>query len=205
MNSLFGTDTLFDPEDFFKLITRLGMNLFFTSLIVLFVYYRLYRNREMIFTYYIFNIITYTMCTLLRKTPMDMGFAIGLFAVFGILRYRTEQIRVRDLTYLFVVLGLAIINGVANKKVSLAELVLVNLVIAAVTALLELSPRTRPTESTPMLYDRLELLKPGQQVALHADLTARLGWEVVRVQVHRVDLLRDAAELTVCYRRTLPT
>jgi Domain of unknown function (DUF4956) len=201
MNTLFGTDTLFDPEDFFKLVTRLGMNLAFATIIVWFVYYRLYRNREMVFTYYVFNIITYAICTLLRKTPMDMGFAIGLFAVFGILRYRTEQIRVRDLTYLFIVLGLAIVNGVANKKVSLAELVLVNLVIAAGTALLELNPRAQRAESTPMLYDRLELLRPGQQGALHADLTARLGWEVFRVQVHRVDLLRDTAELTVSYRR----
>lgn len=201
MNTFFGTDTLFDPEDFFKLLSRLGMDLAIVSIIVWFVYYRLYRNREMVFTYYIFNIITYAMCTLLRKTPMDMGFAIGLFAVFGILRYRTEQIRVRDLTYLFVVLGLAIVNGVANKKVSLAELVLVNLVIAGATSLLELNPRGQWTESTPMLYDRLEFLKPGQQVALHADLTSRLGWEVLRVQIHRVDLLRDAAELTVSYRR----
>jgi Domain of unknown function (DUF4956) len=201
MNTFFGTDTLFDPEDFFKLLSRLGMDLAIVSIIVWFVYYRLYRNREMVFTYYIFNIITYAMCTLLRKTPMDMGFAIGLFAVFGILRYRTEQIRVRDLTYLFVVLGLAIVNGVANKKVSLAELVLVNLVIVGATSLLELNPRGQWTESTPMLYDRLEFLKPGQQVALHADLTSRLGWEVLRVQIHRVDLLRDAAELTVSYRR----
>jgi Domain of unknown function (DUF4956) len=201
MNTFFGTDTLFDPEDFFKLLSRLGMDLAIVSIIVWFVYYRLYRNREMVFTYYIFNIITYAMCTLLRKTPMDMGFAIGLFAVFGILRYRTEQIRVRDLTYLFVVLGLAIVNGVANKKVSLAELVLVNLVIAGATSLLELNPRGQWTESTPMLYDRLEFLKPGQQVALHADLSSRLGWEVFRVQIHRVDLLRDAAELTVSYRR----
>jgi hypothetical protein len=201
MNLAFGTDTLFDPEDFFKLLARLGLDLAITSFIVLWVFYRLYRNRELAFTYYVFNVITYAMCALLRKTPMDMGFAIGLFAVFGILRYRTEQIRVRDLTYLFVVLGLAIINAVANKKVSLAELVLVNVVIAAVTAGLELNSRGRWCETTPLLYDKLELLRPEQRAALTADLSARLGVDVVGVQVHRIDLLRDAAELTVSYRR----
>src|SRR6185503_5361285 len=85
MNYLFGTDTLFDPEDFTKLFARLTVDLGFVSIIILVVYYRLYRNREMVFTYYSFNVITYAMCILLRKTPMDMGFALGLFAVFGVL------------------------------------------------------------------------------------------------------------------------
>jgi hypothetical protein len=173
----------------------------FTTIIVMLVYFRLYRKREMVFTYYVFNVIVYAMCTLLRKTPMDMGFALGLFAVFGILRYRTEQIHMRDLTYLFVVLGVAILNAVANKKVSLAELVLVNCLITGLTAGLELRTRALRLETTPMLYDKLELLKPGQMEAPRADISARLGLEVVRVQVHRIDMLRDAAEISLSYRR----
>jgi len=200
MNDLFGTDTIFDPEDFAKLLARLGLDLVFTTLIVVFVYYRLYRNREFVFTYYVFNIITYAVCVLLRKVPMDMGFALGLFAVFGILRYRTEEIRMRDLTYLFIVLGVGILNGVANKKVSFAELLVVNVIIVAATAVLELTAKARGHGSTPILYDKLELLAPGKEDALHKDLTARIGLPVFRVQVHRVDLLRDAAEVTAYYR-----
>ena len=200
MNDLFGTDTFFDPEDFSKLLARLGLDLVFTTLIVAFVYYRLYRNREFLFTYYVFNVITYAVCVLLRKVPMDMGFALGLFAVFGILRYRTEEIRMRDLTYLFIVLGVAILNGVANKKVSFVELLAVNVAIVAVTSVLELTARARGHGSTPVLYDKLELLAPGKEEALHKDLTARIGVPVFRVQLHRVDLLRDAAEVTAYYR-----
>jgi len=200
MNDLFGTDTFFDPEDFSKLLARLGLDLVFTTLIVAFVYYRLYRNREFLFTYYVFNVITYAVCVLLRKVPMDMGFALGLFAVFGILRYRTEEIRMRDLTYLFIVLGVAILNGVSNKKVSFVELLAVNVAIVAVTSVLELSARARGHGSTPVLYDKLELLAPGKEEALHKDLTARIGLPVFRVQLHRVDLLRDAAEVTAYYR-----
>jgi len=129
-----------------------------------------------------------------------MGFALGLFAVFGILRYRTEEIRMRDLTYLFIVLGVGILNGVANKKVSFAELIAVNLVIVGVTAVLELTARARGHGSTPILYDKLELLGPGREKELHHDITARIGLPVFRVHVHRVDLLRDAAELTAYYR-----
>jgi hypothetical protein len=128
---------------------------------------------------------------------MELGFALGLFAVFGMLRYRTEEIRMRDLTYLFIVIGLGILNGVANKKISLAELLAVNGVIVMATALLELYPRGRTERSTPFVYDNLALLRPGREAELLADLRARTGLEVVRVEVQRVDLLRDAAELVV--------
>lgn len=200
MTDLFGTEVLFDADDFMKLLTRLGLNLAFASVVVLFVYYRLYRNREFVFTYYVFNIITFSLCVLLRKVPMELGFALGLFAVFGILRYRTEEIRMRDLTYMFIVIGLGILNAVTNKKISLAELVMVNTVIAGVAVVIELHPSGRHHGSTPMLYDTLELLQPGRDAELIADLTRRTGLDIVRVQLHRIDMLRDAAEITVFYR-----
>jgi hypothetical protein len=139
----FGTEQFVDPGDFLRLVTRLGVDIGFASIVILVVYYRLYRNREFVFTYYIFNVITLAMCVLLRKVPMELGFALGLFAVFGILRYRTEEIRMRDLTYMFIMIGLGIINGVANKKVSTAELLLVNAVIVGITAALELPAKAR--------------------------------------------------------------
>ena len=129
MNELFGTEAFFD-DDLWKLLMRLALDLGITSLVVMWVYYRLYKNREFVFTYYIFNIITFTMCVLLRKVPMELGFALGLFAVFGILRYRTEPVRIKDLTYMFIVIGLGIVNGIANKKISGAELLTVNALIS---------------------------------------------------------------------------
>jgi hypothetical protein len=199
MNELFGTEAFFD-DDLWKLLMRLALDLGVTSLVVMWVYYRLYKNREFVFTYYIFNIITFTMCVLLRKVPMELGFALGLFAVFGILRYRTEEIRMRDLTYMFIVIGIGIINAVANKKVSLAELLTVDAAIVGVTAIIELWPSGRGYGQTPMLYDAINLLQPGREAELHEDLTRRTGFDVVRVQLHRIDMLRDAAEITVFYR-----
>jgi hypothetical protein len=195
----FGTDDLFHTWDFIKLISRLGLDLLFTWMVVSLVYARLYRNRELVFTYYLFNVITFSLCLLLRKVPMELGFALGLFAVFGILRYRTEEIRARDLTYLFIVIGMAILNGVANKKVSLVEMVTVNAVIVGLTAVIELPQRRRGGGHAPVLYDNLSLLHPGREAELHADLGKRLGVQVVRVQIHRIDLLRDAAEITAHY------
>ena len=199
IGDLFGTDELFNTWDFIKLVCRLGLDLVFTWIVVSLVYSRLYRNRELIFTYYLFNIITFTLCLLLRKVPMELGFALGLFAVFGILRYRTEPIRLRDLTYMFIVIGIAILNAVANKKVSLIVLVTVDAVIVGITAAIELAPRHRGGGHAPVLYDNLSLLHPGREAELHADLGKRLGVQVVRVQIHRIDLLRDAAEITAHY------
>ena len=199
-DEFFGTDQFMDAADFVRLISRLSLNLAFTSVVILAVYYRLYRNREFVFVYYIFNLITFSMCVLLRKVPMELGFALGLFAVFGILRYRTEEIRMRDLTYLFIMIGIGIINGVANKKVSTAELLLVNAAIGGITALLELPHSSQRQGATPMLYDNLELLKPHNRDQMVADIVKRTGLDVVRVQIHRIDMLRDAAEITIFYR-----
>ncbi len=200
MNYLFGTDTLFDPEDFTKLCVRLGLDLLIASIIIVWVYYRRYRNREMVFTFYVLNVITFSLCALLRKTPMDMGFALGLFGIFGILRYRTEAIRTRDLTYLFIVLGLAIVNAVANKKISLSELLLVNVAICALVTVIELSGESRRCSSTPVKYDRLELLRPDRRDDLLADLRDRTGLDVLRVDVNEIDMLRDSADITLHYR-----
>ena len=117
---------------------------------------------------------------------------------FGILRYRTEQIRSRDLTYLFIVIGLGIINGVADRSISVAELLVINGVIVALTAAIELGVSGTPELSTPMCYDRLELLQPGKEAAL-ADIAARTGLSVVRVQTERIDLRRDAAQITIYF------
>ncbi len=199
IRQLMGSSLIFDWEDLAKLLFRLFINLAFATIVIRFVYYRLYRNREYLFTYFIFNVITFCLCFLLRKVPIELGFALGLFAVFGILRYRTEPIRIRDLTYLFIVIGLGILNAVANKKISVIELVAVNAVIAGMTAAIELGGSQR-TRSVPLLYDNIKLLRPGAEAELIEDLRERTGLEVIRVEVGRIDMLRDAAEVSVIYR-----
>ncbi len=194
-------EELFDPEDTLKLVVRLALDLAFTWMIVGRIYARLNpHNRDFILTYYVFNVITFSLCILLRKVPMELGFALGLFAVFGILRYRTEAIRLRDLTYMFIVIGIAILNGVANKKISLVELLIAHGVIVGITAAIELPARHRTVGHLPVHYDQLALLQPGREAELHADLQKRTGFPVHRVHVHTIDLLRDAAEITAYFR-----
>ena len=190
---------IFDAVGFNKLASRLLFDLFFTCIVVLGVYVRRYGKTEYVFTYFMFNVITFTLCFLLRKVPIELGFALGLFAVFGILRYRTEPIRTRDLTYLFVVIGIAILNAVVNKKVSLAELLLVNGSIASVTVILEYLPFFRRDQTQSIVYDNMEIVRSGNMQALKDDLQVRTGLTVNKVHVDRIDLLRSTALLTIYF------
>ncbi len=201
MLELWGADLFFDGADFGKLFMRMAFDILVTAVLVRGIYYPLYKRREFVFIYFIFNLITFSLCHLLRKVPIELGFALGLFAVFGILRYRTEPIRIRDLSYLFVVIGVGILNAVSNKKISVAELLLVNGGIVFTTALLESASFGGREEERIVLYDNIELLKPERHAEFLADLAVRLGLDIQRVAIGQVDLLKDTARITVYYKK----
>jgi hypothetical protein len=102
---------LIDAKDFGKLLFKFAIDLCFLFITVRFIFYKHNRNKDYLFTFFMFNLMTFFICVLLRKVPMEMGFAMGLFAVFGILRYRTEALPIKEMTYLFIVIGLAMINA----------------------------------------------------------------------------------------------
>jgi hypothetical protein len=185
------------------LLTRLALDLVFVFLVVRGVYTRLYHHRDYAFTYMLLNLVTFALSFILSQVRVDLGFAMGLFAVFGILRYRTESIEVRNLTYLFVVIGLAVLNALVTPNVSVGQLLLVNTVIVGMVAGPESAPFSRREESRRVVYDRLELLTPARADELIADLRARTQLPVERYEIGNVDLLRDTADLLVYY--TLPT
>ena len=189
---------IFNVTGGIRLALRLAIDLLFVGLVTFGVYMRKYGRNEYIFTYIMFNTITFTLCFLLRQVPIELGFALGLFAVFGILRYRTEPIRIHDLTYLFIVIGIGIVNAVANEEVSLGELLLVNGIITGMTALMEKSLQVQRSQSLHLLYDDLERLR-GEQTLLLQDLQKRTGQEVYKVTVNHLDLLRETADITIFY------
>ena len=200
MGSWFGLDPVIDYYELLKLVLRFLVNIAFASIVIQLVYFRRYRDRDFLFTFYLLNVITFALCFLLRKVPAEFGFALAMFAVFGILRFRTEQIRNRDLTYLFVVIGIGVINAVANKTVGLAELLTVNIIISGMTVLIEYGRFGTQHSSTPVIYDNLSLLEPGRTEELLKDISARTGLAADRVEIESVDLLRDAAALRVFLR-----
>ena len=131
---------------------------------------------------------------------MELGFALGLFAVFGILRYRTEPIPIKEMTYLFIVIGLAMINALANKKISWAELLFVNTAILLVTLSFEKLWFNNEIQSKNVVYERIDLIKMEHRLEMIKDLRERTGLDIVRVQIGKIDLLRDVAIVTVFFR-----
>ncbi len=127
---------LFD-DDIYKLVVRFAIDLFFLSLIVVFAIYPSQRQREFAFTAVMLNVTVFFICFTMKKLELDLGLALGLFAVFGVLRYRTAALRPKEMTYLFIVIGIAVINSLSNKKTSYAEVMMVNSLIFGAAMLKE--------------------------------------------------------------------
>jgi len=197
---LYGID-FFDLEDFSKLLFKFGINFIFLIIIVRLVYYRVKDDKDYVFTYIMFNILTFFICFLLRKVPMEMGFALGLFAVFGILRYRTEAIPIRQMTYLFIVIGISMINALSNKSVSIFEVLFTNGLITLITYLIDRLWFQTIEERKNIVYEKIELIKPENKQELIKDLKERTGLPIHEVKVDKIDFLRDTAAVTIYYNR----
>ena len=197
---LYGID-LFDLEDFSKLLFKFGINFIFLIIIVRLIYYRVKDDKDYVFTYIMFNILTFFICFLLRKVPMEMGFALGLFAVFGILRYRTEAIPIRQMTYLFIVIGISMINALSNKSVSIFKVLFTNGLITLITYLIDRLWFQTIEEKKNIVYEKIELIKPENKQELIKDLKERTGLPIHEVKVEKIDFLRDTAAVTIYYNR----
>jgi hypothetical protein len=195
---LFGID-LIDIEDFVELLLRFALNTIVIIILVRYLYYKLTNRKDYLFTYFLISTIVFLLCYLLENVKLELGFALGLFAIFGIIRYRTRQIAIKEMTYLFLVIGVSVINALANKKVSYSELLFTNFALIAVTFLLEKVFFLRHESSKSIDYEKIELIKPENYHLLLKDLEARTGLTINRVEVGRLDFLRDSARIRIYY------
>ena len=190
---------LFD-NDFYKMIVRFLLNFFFLTAVIKYIYYKRSEKKEYLFTFYLIGIVVFFLCFTLKKYELDLGMALGLFAIFGILRYRTLPLEVREMTYLFVVIGIAVMNGLSNKKMSYAEIIAANSIIALALYFLELYWLKTEVFSKEVLYETIENIKPENHKKLKDDLENRLGVTIIRFEIGNVNFLRDVAKITVHYK-----
>ncbi|MBK9176973.1 MAG: DUF4956 domain-containing protein [Flavobacteriales bacterium] len=186
-------------SDFLELLFKFALNLLVVYILIRRIYYPIHRKKDFLFTYFLFNVLIFFLCGLLNSVKLSTGFAFGLFAIFSILRYRTEQISIKDMTYLLAVIAVAVMNALFGKKVSLVELLFTNSIILIAAYVLEHLWLTRHEAMRQLVYERIDLIKPENREQLHADLHERLGVKVSRVEIGRIDLLRDTAQLRVFY------
>lgn len=190
---------LMNWEDFWDLILRTIFNLGVVIYLVRYLYYKTTPRKDYLFTYILISLVVFFMCFLLENIKLELGFALGLFAIFGIIRYRTRQIPIREMTYLFLVIGLSVINALSNRKVSYAELIFTNAALIAITYLLEKVFLLQHESKKVINYENVELVKPDRREELIRDLEERTGLNINRVEVGRIDYLRDSARVIIYY------
>lgn len=180
-----------------KFLMRLAIDLVSVFILVRLIYYRNYKRTDLFMTFFAFNLVIFLITFLLNKVEMSMGAAFGLFAVFSMLRYRTEGISAKDMTYLFLVIAIGLILAIG--KGSWDDLSVLSAIIIATTYLLESDILMKKENTKMVIYDNIKLIPLEQRQELLADLKKRTGLNVHRVEIQDIDFLKDAANLTIFY------
>ncbi len=180
------------------LVIRFLANLLITGGIIRFLYYPRSKRRDYFFTFLLTSTTIFMLLYLLDNVKIQVGFALGLFAIFGILRYRTDTLPIREMTYLFMIIGISVINALA-KDLGYVELGVTNAIFIAVTWLMESSNIIRHVSSKHIIYEKIELIKPERSEELLADLKQRTGLNITKVEIGTIDFLKDTALLYVYY------
>ncbi len=195
---LFGIK-LIDIDDFAELITRFLLNLVTLLVIVRFTYLKHSTRHNYTFSFLAVGTTVFLLCFLLNSVKLELGFALGLFAIFGIIRYRTDAIPFKQMTYLFVVIGLSVMNALANKKVSYAELIFTNLTIVAGLWLLEKYLDRKNEGCIKIVYDNIANIHSDKYEELLQDLKHRTGFEIKHFEIQKIDYLKDVAEIVIYF------
>ena len=200
-------------------ITELGirflLNLLVTLILVGVFYYRKSRRRDYYFTFLVFSTAMLMLLYVMGSVEVGVGLTLGLFAIFGVIRYRTETVPIREMTYLFVIIALAAVNGLAPLYVvegaltntpsfrllpgNVGILALVNLLVILLVWVLESGRIVKHTSTKLVLYDRIELIVPERRAELVEDLEKRIGIKIDQIEIGHVDFLKDAAFIKVYY------
>jgi len=195
---LFGVHII-EVQDFVELVIRFTFNMMVIGLIVRGLYYPITRRKDYLFSYILISGLVFLLCFLLDNVKLQIGFALGLFAIFGIIRYRTNPIPIKEMTYLFVVIGISVINALANTQVSYVELIFTNLAVIALIFLLEKIWLLKHETSKIIEYEKIDLIKPDRHNDLLNDLKSRTGLEIHRIEIGQINFLRDTVRIKIFY------
>ena len=194
-----------DVSDGTEMFDKLGVKFFIRLLIdflsvfviVRFIYYPLYKKKDFFFTYFLFNLIIFIITYLLNKVDLSMGAAFGLFAVFSLLRYRTENISAKDMTYLFIVIALGLVSAV--NKGTYFETALINLIVLLFAYFLDANVFMKNEHIQKVQYENIEMIKPENMTLLMEDLRKRTGLNIHKISIGKIDFMKDTAVVKIYY------
>lgn len=196
---------IIDLAGFAEFALRFLLNITVIMILVRWLYYSATRRKDYLFTYILISSIVFLLCFLLESVKLQIGFALGMFAIFGIIRYRTDALPIKEMTYLFLVIGVSVINALTNTKTSLVDLLFTNFVIIFITYGLEKVWLLKHESAKLIIYEKIDLIKEENYEELIKDLQERTGISKInRVEVGKINFLRDICELTIYYYSNKP-
>lgn len=184
------------------LLVRLLVDIITVGILIRLIYFRIYQKSDLFLTFFSFNLIIFLITYLLNQVQMSIGAAFGLFAVFSMLRYRTEGLSAKDMTYLFIVISVGLISAVSNGGI--IQVIILNSIILLVVQFLESNWLFQKEYCKTIIYDRIDLITPLRRPELIDDLRFRTGLPIHRASIQDIDFLKDAANITIYYYETAP-
>ncbi len=191
--------------NFFELFIRFTFNFLVVLILVRFLYYPLARRKEYFFSFILVSTIVFLVTySLVSIADLSTGVAIGLFALFGILRFRTRQIPVKEMTYLFLVIGISVINAMLNDQTSYVELLFINMIVLFIAWAAELFWQKNTENSKFINYEKIDLISPDKKEELIADLKKRTGLNITDVEIGRINFMRDTVRIRIFFCEKKP-
>jgi len=189
---------------FSNIFIRFSFNLFIAFVIIKLIYHRDYKGNDFVFTYFMFNTLIFFFAYILGNLDINMAFGFGLFAVFAILRYRTDPIPIKEMTYLFIVITIGVINALSGNQVVFIELLFANVTIVLLTFLLERhwvnNLPDNGLSSKTVVYNNMEMIKPENHQALIDELAEKTGLSIVSCKIGRLNFVENQVNVKLYYK-----
>ena len=189
-------------DPFWAFSIRLIVALVVQFIVVRLIYYRYSKREGRVFTFMQMGLMIFLVCVLLKSVELQLGMALGLFAIFAILRFRSSNLSLRDMTYFFTVIGISVINAMATWEVPVRGMITVNGIIIVSVLLLEKYFHRDDLTVTTLMYDRLDLLQSARLQELLKDLSERTGEKIEKVEIKKIDLIKKVSEIEISFRNS---
>jgi hypothetical protein len=193
-------EQLFNSPTLWGILFRFVITLTFLFVLIAVIYFRYSKKEKFLFTFFLIGIIVFFICSMLKGVDIAIGMGLGLFAIFTILRFRTRNFSLKDMAYIFTVIGISVINSVNMPNFPLFGFLIINSIIVISAFVLEEFMRKNSFDKQSIVYDELELLKPNNRNKLIKDLSSRTGQIILRIKIVKVDFNRETADLEIFYK-----
>lgn len=197
MNELF---LIFSEQTVWGIMARFLVDLIFLTILVGFIYFRYSKKEKFLFTFFLTGIVVFFLCTVMNFFPMTMTFAFGLFAIFQVLRFRTTNFGVKDMAYIFAVIGISVINAVVLARLPFESKLVMNCIIVFLTFVLEEISRKNTYKSHRIVYRNIEMLRPENKPKLLEELSSLSGRNVIRAKIAKVDYKKGVSDLDIFFK-----